>query len=252
MYKTGIFTISKKGKNNVYTLFDQDGNKLATRTSHRPYVAAIFVEFTTELTEDGGGAGAAAAPNFPKGKVITSVPEINYFGRIDLIKDRCNNSYYNDIAQGKTPEMKGRKLISCRAYICKPIPHHADIDPRYVELTAGLILKLAEAKIKALSLDEIERAFQEVSSPEYCYNAAIKLLDAGIITLDKVRRKEYSIALEAIPEAPGVETVNINGYQIQWNPLFNQYISSHPEIGAGLGAYNRDQINNIINDCLNG
>ncbi len=128
----------------------------------------------------------------------------------------------------------------------------ADIDPRYVELSAGLILKLAEAKIKALTLDEIERAFQEVTSPEYCYNATLKLLDAGIITLDKIRRKEYIIALEAIPSAATVETVIINGYRIQWNPLFNQYITSHDEIGAGLGAYNADQLNDIINDCLNG
>lgn len=57
---------------------------------------------------------------------------------------------------------------------------------KYEEHTETLTRKLADANVKDLSSNEIYRAFKDVALPKWCRTAATILINAGIITMDKV------------------------------------------------------------------
>ena len=58
--------------------------------------------------------------------------------------------------------------------------------PTHVKNAGTLTRKLADANVKDLSPEEIHRAFIEVAGPKICRERTVLLIEAGIITMQKV------------------------------------------------------------------
>jgi len=118
------------------------------------------------------------------------------------------------------------------------------------EYAPGLIRKLADANVKDLSSNEVARAFKPVVMPRVCITRATVLISSGLITMDKINELIYLDALDHCITDDSI--VKINGYEIRYNPMFDRFITSHPEIGAGLGEWATTQTHDIIDYCLKG